>query len=498
MAHSVTLLARRRKKGYKDDRVSRWILAAACAYVAAVYVPDAGHGFIKDDVAWIEHGRVDSAADLQRVLLRAQGFYRPAVSVSFAIDWRTHGLRPAGYGATNLLLLGAGALALGYLATGLGLPRRAAVIAAFVWMLNFHGINMAVLWISGRTSLLLCVFALLAAALFVRGRALAAGGLTLLALFAKEEAVSLPLFLAVWAWLEGRGTGRDTSGEAQASRARFAASDEPGSQVHDARPSVRLVPVLRRVWPAWAALIVYSALRLGSGAHVPGSAPSFYQFTFDPAHVVENVLHYSDRALTYAALAVLVASLAVWRLPRLTPTSRRVFLFGALWMLSGYAITMLLPVRSSLYACFPSAGAALVAGALLADLWTATTRAGRRRLVAAALVLLAASYPVYRARNVRWVEIADLSAELFRAAGSLAAGGQTLPHVIVVDDRTTRRSFAAAFGTLLPTAVSLATGTRVPVWIEPPLEEGTAGFTPPSGPTARIVLRNGRVHVERP
>lgn len=47
------------------------------------------------------------------------------------------------------------------LAERLGLPVPAALLTAAVWSFNFHGINVAVLWISGRTSLLVVLFAIL-------------------------------------------------------------------------------------------------------------------------------------------------------------------------------------------------------------------------------------------------------------------------------------------------------------------------------------------------
>ena len=63
---------------------------------------------------------------------------------------------------------------------------------AALWLLNFHGIRTAVLWVSGRTALVVILASTLSALAVVRGRT----GLALLALaaavFAKEEAVLLP------------------------------------------------------------------------------------------------------------------------------------------------------------------------------------------------------------------------------------------------------------------------------------------------------------------
>ena len=70
-----------------------------------------------------------------------------------------------------------------------------------MWALNFHAVNMAVLWLSGRTALCVVIAALLAAAAVVKGQPIAAGVAALLAMFAKEEAVMLPFILSGWAWV---------------------------------------------------------------------------------------------------------------------------------------------------------------------------------------------------------------------------------------------------------------------------------------------------------
>lgn len=173
-----------------EDRPWIWsgLLVAA---LLAIYGPGIGRGFIKDDFVWIAQNRTEGPADLLVPFLQAPDFYRPVVALSFAADWRLFGVEPLGYGLTNLALLLAAAVALGRLAVALGLPRGGAFAAAAVWSLNFHGINMALLWISGRTSLLATLFALLAAGAFVRQRPQAAGW-ALLAMLSKEEAVLLP------------------------------------------------------------------------------------------------------------------------------------------------------------------------------------------------------------------------------------------------------------------------------------------------------------------
>ena len=248
-----------------------WVHAVVLAIVvAAVYGPDVGRGFSKDDFRWIVASRVRSAGDLQRLFVDTTGFYRPMVSLSFAANERLGGSNPMGYGLTNLALALAAAVAIACLARGLQLPMGACLFAAGVWLLNFHGINMAVLWMSGRTALLLTLFAVLAAIAASKGRPAAAALLAFAAMLSKEEAVLLPVALIVILALT--------------TRARLA-TEAPTTP----RAKVGLPVVLAVVYCA-AAEIGYLLLRRHSNAMTPGTAPDFYQFVFAPAAVFQNVL----------------------------------------------------------------------------------------------------------------------------------------------------------------------------------------------------------------
>ena len=94
--------------------------------------------------------------------------FRPVVSISFALNRSVSGLDPLGYGLVNVALLFGCCLAIVLLAQALSFSRPAALLCAALWAFNFHGINAAVLWISGRTALLVTLFAVLGAAHFVR------------------------------------------------------------------------------------------------------------------------------------------------------------------------------------------------------------------------------------------------------------------------------------------------------------------------------------------
>ena len=58
---------------------SKFEIAALLLFLAfaANYLPDVGHGFIRDDVGWIGHNAI---------LQARAGVFRPAVTASFALE----------------------------------------------------------------------------------------------------------------------------------------------------------------------------------------------------------------------------------------------------------------------------------------------------------------------------------------------------------------------------------------------------------------------------
>jgi hypothetical protein len=433
--------------------------------VAIIYVSDLGRGFIKDDFSWILSSRVTTPLDLGRLFAHADGFYRPIVSLTFAFDVLTHGMTPFGFGVTNFVLLLACTAGVGVVGIRLGMPRRAAVVAAALWVLNFHGINMAVLWISGRTALLVTLFSLSAAVALLTGHRMALFVLALAALFSKEEATLLPVMLTCWALCLAPGPG--------------------------VPPRQRLRAALRQTWPCWAAAAIYLLLRAQTPAFLPWSSPPFYRFTMDPGLLSKNVLEYADRAATLSTAAVLLVMAVSWRVPRPSAASSRLLIAAALWVAGGFALTVLLPVRSSLYVCFPSVGVALAAAVLVEELLS-QARPGVVRGVAALGVLVPVLLlPVYRARNERWVKEAYLSAQTLRGIAEHADAVRRAPMVVILDDRSVRPTLDSSFGTLLPTAVRLTVGHEVPLWIEPPpADAAEAGWVAPARlPDDVLVLR---------
>jgi hypothetical protein len=219
-----------------------------------------GNGFVSDDFGWILQSRVSSFREIPSLFLQSSGFYRPIVGLTFATDYAIFGNHPLGYGLTNLALALVCAALLFLVARELSLPWGAAIFAAALWLLNPHGMNTAILWMSGRTSLMLTMGALGAAWLVLRGRPFIALAPAAVALFAKEEAFLLPAILFGW-WFAFRPD--------------------------DAALSRRRVGL----WPVAAAALlgVYLALRSQTGAMTPWTAPPYYRFTARPSVIARNI-----------------------------------------------------------------------------------------------------------------------------------------------------------------------------------------------------------------
>lgn len=431
----------------------------AALIIAVVYVPDVGRGFVKDDFGWIRDARLTIARPSNAWLQPAPEFYRPIVTESFALDYTLHGLNPRWYGFTNLALYLACAASVGALLRRTGVSPGAAAIGAFAWGMNPHGINMAVLWLSGRTSLLLTLFAVLAALAFLTGRRVGGAMLLLAALLSKEEATAMPFVIGAWIAL--------------------------------LRPERR---------PAWwrdavalaIPLLVYAALRSQTAAMTPSTAPWFYRPTLDPRAIARNLVEYADRSLTFfAALTVIAAVVYGWR--PISQTRRALIIAAAVWFAGGYVLTMWLPVRSSLYGVLPSVGSALACAAAC-DALRKPKGVGslfaRDVRMAAALACVLLLIPIYKRRNDRWVAPARLSA---RAVDVIVANppGPGLvvleEDVEVVDEPRPYSSFMDAFGDVADVAIS--------VLVQQPMEARIV--TPParwSGPAAaRYKLTGGRI-----
>lgn len=135
------------------------------------------------------------------------GYYRPLVSLSYALQYQLSGDSPVPFHLFNLAVHLAAAYLLYCLARRFGAGAIPAVLAMTAWG-AFPRLTECVDWISGRTDLLAGFFtlgAMLAWDAARPARRLAAGVLLLLGLFSKEVALATLPAIAVWEVWAGRG-----------------------------------------------------------------------------------------------------------------------------------------------------------------------------------------------------------------------------------------------------------------------------------------------------
>ena len=138
----------------------------------------------------------------------------------------------------------------------------------------------------------------------------------------------------------------------------------------------------------------------------------------------------------------------------LNDDERRVVRFGIVWFVLMFAITVFLPVRSSLYAVAPSIGSALAAAAFASR----AQRASPYRFARASTALIVSAtalIPVYRMRNQGLIEPADLSTQATAELRRAAQRGPAVREIVLVDDRDAPVTLEDAFGALAPDAVHL-------------------------------------------
>lgn len=405
-----------------------------------IYAPIVGQGFVADDFGWISATRPSIGDATLNAFDHSTGFYRPLVSVSFAVNHEISELNPRPYGLTNLVLLLVCAALVCWLAFLTGLTLAFSLLAAALFAFNPHGVDMAVLWVSGRTGLLLTLFSLGAAIAFLKRRPRLTAALSLCALFSKEEAVVLPLVFLLWALFEALRENRP-------------------------RDAIRIA-FQRTSW-IWVMGLLYAVLRVHSGAMWPTNAPWYYRFSADPQLLMRNIREYADRACTLSAFVLVVVFACVRSRPSLRPDDR-VLLYRCLcWLVGGFALMIFLPVRSSLYALFPSVGAAVAASTLTAAWWSQLAAAKKRLLISAALIIPLAFFPVYRSRGGRWVVAARLSSSVTTQLVQHVAAHPEARAIVLQDDRSTRANLANAFGPAASDVATLFFERPVTLRIEP-------------------------------
>ncbi|MDD2336672.1 MAG: hypothetical protein PHD01_08845 [Geobacteraceae bacterium] len=181
--------------------------------VFGVYLTALKAGFLAmDDVSvmrLIQSGKVSIHG---LIFSPGNDYYRPLTILSYLADFSLFGSNPAGFHLTNILIHLGNALLLYYLAMSLMGKDRGSKIYSMLAALLFalHPINSeAVVWISARTDLLCCFFALICLNIFIR-RSRDVTPLVFLGLFlsclcslaSKESSLFLPLLALLYFILE--------------------------------------------------------------------------------------------------------------------------------------------------------------------------------------------------------------------------------------------------------------------------------------------------------
>lgn len=336
-----------------------WLLALIATLQILIFAPYVGKGFVKDDFTWLENVVPDGKVDYLRSFTQTTGFFRPLVGFSFGVQYQVYGMNPRPYGLFNLFLHVFNIILVYLLLSSWEKTRSSAIWIAALFALNSKGVNMAVGWISGRTTLLFSFFMLLTLIVYLRLPKKSAIRFLLISIFyfaallSKEEAVVAPLFIFLLAFFFG---GEDT-GKMGVLR-RF--KDGFGSVV------VFILP-----------LIVYVLLRFQSNAMTPFNAPDYYKYSFSPLLLLDNLIEYINRTglLDFYFLGALLLFVFVFsvllkkKARREERFNRREFYWGLVWFLCFLLPSLPLPARSSLYIYFPQIGLHVSVFVAMVFLW---------------------------------------------------------------------------------------------------------------------------------
>lgn len=203
----------------------RWWIIAVIAAAVIPYLPSLKGGFVLDD--WHLIVRSPIAHSLLRIpdafthgfLPEVFGedlvYYRPLVTISYQLNYALSGLDPLAYRLTNIFLNALVALLVFALARRLMRSDMAAGVAGVTFaVLPNH--SEAVAWISGRTDIMAALFILAGLIVFIDtcrqgftwSRGIGCGALFFCGLLSKENALALPVLMAVYVWIFGAGPNR--------------------------------------------------------------------------------------------------------------------------------------------------------------------------------------------------------------------------------------------------------------------------------------------------
>jgi len=311
-------------------RATLGVFAAA----ALVFAPSLAGGFVWDDHDLIEANTwVREPGHLGELLTHdfwafsgvpragEARYYRPLVSLLYAVEHQLLGGSAAAFHAVSVLLhASCAALCFGWLLRRLGGARDALVPSLLGAMLfALHPVRVeSVAWISGTTDLLMALFVLLALRAAQANAAARVGVFAFLAAACKEAAITLPAVLAADALLT---TSRATPARRDALRAAGAAL-----------AGVAALFTLRTALVGWASMSAIHEGPAASTARVLASLGSYVRLALLPSPLSSmgaynrfaspGVVHYAPPMVALGALALAAAvalALAAHRRAALRP-----------------------------------------------------------------------------------------------------------------------------------------------------------------------------------
>jgi len=361
-------------------KVRPWVVALAVAALGVVvFAPSLAGGWIWDDHPLIEdnpyvhafHGGRWLTTDFSNIGEHATRllYWRPGVQASYALDWTLGGGAPPLFHVSNLVYHGAVcALAFVTLRRWIGSDLRAVAAAAVLFAVHPTKAE-SVAWIAGRTDVL-CMLGLLLAThgMAKRSRALEIAG-TAIAYLCKEQAIVLPVFAFVEAWVAGGRAPLDRPILARCARAAV-----PQAAV------AAMYLVTRQIWMP-IGFINAGDLSLPLGDHVLvvlDSLGRMFELTFAPhalsaqeglivndgAAMVHSMPHVALGAIALVALAA-AAVVARKRFP--AATIGIAFYLLTLLPTANLKFTAMTALVSDRYLYVPVLGLAFVAGAAVAS-----------------------------------------------------------------------------------------------------------------------------------
>jgi hypothetical protein len=387
-------------KGARDARL--WVLVLAVAGLAAiVFLPAISGGWIYDDhpliaenpyirsFSWWSRWLTSDFWDVNEEIVQWGDrlvYWRPAITASYAVDWQLGGGSPLMFHISNTLLHACMA-GLSFVVLRRWINSTWAAVAAAVLFAVHPTKAESVAWIAGRTDVV-CMIAILVAAEGIARRLrdqrfgipLEVLG-TALAYLSKEQAIVLPAFAVVEAWVAMGRPAIDRHFVAKAIRTAL-----PQTLVAASYLVARAI-----VMPIEASL---ESSPLPIGDHVQVVLETFGRFislTFYPHElsIQQGLTRSLDGHLVHSTLYIVLGTLGVAALVAIAAVARRRFPVATIGI--GLYMVTLLPTSNLKYTematlvserflYLPMIGLALVCGAGLAE----ASRHGARRWYALA------------------------------------------------------------------------------------------------------------------